>query len=39
MDLSTSITQIAVEYDEIDNSGKLVKKLSKSWKTVKSQKR
>ena len=35
MDSSTSMTQIAVKYNEINNIGKSVKKLSKSRKNLK----
>ena len=37
-DSSTSTTQIAVEYDEVDGGGKLVEKSSKSQRIVKESK-
>ena len=39
LDVSTSATQLVIKYDEFDgDSGKLVEKLSKSWRIIKSQK-
>ena len=36
---STNATQIVIEYDEVNSgSGKLVKKLSKSWRIVQESK-